>query len=298
MGRSFGAHGHRMLFSSLIPLVSCRFAGGALLRVSSPRCFSSLRGGAGASPLHKPVKCVIFDKDGTLISFHHTWSPWADRLIERLVKRCAASGVCDERSIRSEVAETLGYDLDQRCVRGESSLLAWAAQPLIYDAIRKCLEDRLGLLPDDAAAATHTCWSECDGKEEVVALSNNTQELLSRLRARGIKIAVCTSDARVPTEANLASLGIVALVDEIVCGDDASNVPKPAPDNILNICKKLGVLPIQTIMIGDTNADLKMALASNAGLSVAVLSGVGSRQDLSPNAHVILNSIDEVESLL
>ena len=50
--------------------------------------------------------------------------------------------------------------------------------------------------------------------------------------------------------------------------------------------------------VGDTNADLKMALASQAGLSVAVMSGVGSVEDLSPNAHVILDSIDQVESLL
>ena len=25
--------------------------------------------------------------------------------------------------------------------------------------------------------------------------------------------------------------------DAVVCGDDKTNVPKPAPDNILNICK-------------------------------------------------------------
>ncbi len=38
------------------------------------RKLSQLEGNAS---LNKTVKCIIFDKDGTLISFHHTWSPWA-----------------------------------------------------------------------------------------------------------------------------------------------------------------------------------------------------------------------------
>ena len=152
---------------------------------------------------------------------------------------------------------------------------------------------------DDLAVCwMQECWSECDGKEQVVPVSQDTVQLVSRLKARDIKVAVCTSDARVPTLANLASLGILTLVDEVVCGDDVSNVPKPAPDNIINICQKLQVSPGQTLMVGDTNADLKMALASKVGLSVAVMSGVGSLEDLSPNAHVILDSVDQVESLL
>ena len=129
-------------------------------------------------------------------------------------------------------------------------------------------------------------------------VSRDTARLVSRLKALDIKVAVCTSDARVPTLANLASLGISTMVDEVVCGDDTNNVPKPAPDNLLNICQRLGVSPRQTMMVGDTNADLKMALASKAGLSVAVMSGVGSLDDLSPNAHVILDSVDQVEALL
>ena len=59
-----------------------------------------------------------------------------------------------EQYARTQVAATLGYNLDDRRVLGEKSLLAWAAQPLIRDAVQKCLDERLGLGPQVAAAVT------------------------------------------------------------------------------------------------------------------------------------------------
>ena len=47
-------------------------------------------------------------------------------------------------------------------------------------------------------------------------------------------------------------------VDMIMCGDDPEGKPKPNPHNALHICKKLGVSPSETIMVGDTPADTLM----------------------------------------
>jgi hypothetical protein len=144
----------------------CSGSAAGRVPLAGPRAFSwPASGGAGRGQLARPVECIIFDKDGTLISFHDTWSPWADGLINRLVARCSAHvwrevkdkgfdpakvAVLVERSeehARKQVASTLGYDLEARRVHGESSLLAWAAQPLIREAVVKCLAERLGLGP-------------------------------------------------------------------------------------------------------------------------------------------------------
>ncbi len=45
--------------------------------------------GQAASPSTlPPLKAMIFDKDGTLISFDATWSAWADNFIDRIGMRC------------------------------------------------------------------------------------------------------------------------------------------------------------------------------------------------------------------
>ena len=43
---------------------------------------------------------------------------------------------------------------------------------------------------------------------------------LSRLKERGIKIAICTSDSREGTIEFLERMGLESMVDIIVCGDD------------------------------------------------------------------------------
>ncbi|EKX39751.1 hypothetical protein GUITHDRAFT_114247 [Guillardia theta CCMP2712] len=216
------------------------------------------------------VKLVIFDKDGTLISFDATWSKWADDLISRFVSKCG-------EQLRTPLADTLGYDMELRKVRGEKSLMAWAAQPLIRKAVEACLTEQGGMKEGDAREAVRECWAECE-EGEVSPISRCTKTLFQTLHRMGIMTGVCTSDARRPTELNLRSLGISSMVHHSICGDDSFNVPKPAPDNAWNFCKKLGT-------------------AGVAG-SIGVLSGVGTEEDLRGNADVIVESVDSVIELV
>ena len=49
---------------------------------------------------------------------------------------------------------------------------------------------------------------------------NLSTPYLSRLKERGIKIAICTSDSREGTIEFLERMGLESMVDVIVCGDD------------------------------------------------------------------------------
>ena len=118
--------------------------------------------------------------------------------------------------------------------------------------------------------------------------------LFDRLRDRGCRIAVATTDDRDPTERTLAALGVGDRIDAMVCADDGIAV-KPAPDMVLHLCSSLGVEPARTAVVGDTAADLRMGRAAGAGLIVAVLTGVGGRADLAPLADAVIASVAELE---
>ncbi len=122
--------------------------------------------------------------------------------------------------------------------------------------------------------------------------------LFESLQAEGIKVAICTSDSREGTEAFLERESLSRLVDFVVCGDDPESKPKPDPHNALRICRELNVAPSSTIMVGDTPADTLMGQQAGLGLTVGVLSGVGSLDDLA-DADVIARDVVEcVEMIL
>jgi phosphoglycolate phosphatase-like HAD superfamily hydrolase len=159
-----------------------------------------------SDPLLAGTKLVIFDKDGTLISFDQ-WGSWAENLMQRLYDALAvreSARLLSARHVREAVAASLGYDLERRRVAGEKAPLAWAAQPVLRTTVEDCLVQKLNASPQDAAAALSKAWREAE-EAEVVALSGSTRQLLETLAAAGIKVGVVTSDARVSTEVEYLS---------------------------------------------------------------------------------------------
>ena len=238
---------------------------------------------ASPGPSLDGIELVVFDKDGTLIDFDAMWSDWS----AGLVRDVAAA---TDPSLADPLADALGLDpATARIIPG--SPLAATPMGHLRDLTVATLR-RHGLSPVVIETAVSEAWHPPDP----VALAHPLADLgtlFETLHARGIRVAVATSDDREPTEATLAGLDLTALVDAIVCADDGLPV-KPAPDAFLHLCGLLGVLPARTAMIGDSPADLQMARAAGAGLVVGVLSGVGVRDELEPEADVIIQSIAEL----
>merc|ERR1712142_147138 len=127
--------------------------------------------------------------------------------------------------------------------------------------------------------------------------TGNLRILFSRLKEKNIKIAICTSDSREGTEEFMERLNLTNLVDLVVCGDDSCSKSKPDPHNAKYICDTLNIKLSEAIMVGDTPADTIMGQSANLGLTIGVLTGIGTESDLT-HADVIVDDVTQVVDLI
>jgi phosphoglycolate phosphatase-like HAD superfamily hydrolase len=229
------------------------------------------------------IRAVVFDKDGTLIDFHTMWATWVTELARRL--EAAA-----DLPLADSLFRAMDYDpVTGRVIpNGRLAIESMAClRALTVEVVRAA-----GLPATAAEQATMAAWRPPDP----VALARplaDLPSLFAALRARGLRIAVATSDDRAPTEATLASLGVASLVDAVL-GADAGVPNKPAPDMVLRLCRDLGVDPAQAAVVGDAVADMQIGRAAGAGLIVGVLSGLSSAAMLAPHADVVVASVADL----
>ena len=162
-----------------------------------------------ASDLER-IDLVVFDKDGTLISFEAMWGGWARRLGARLE-------ATTRRPVSGDVFAAIGFDPVSGSIH--------AGGPLAIDTMAG-IEQRIAAVlrrwcPSVPAArrALAEAWLEPDPVELALPLAD-LPELFGALRSSGRAIAVATTDNRGPTEATLAALGLDGAVATILCGDD------------------------------------------------------------------------------
>jgi len=229
------------------------------------------------------IDLVVFDKDGTLISFEAMWSGWARQLGSRLA-------MATRRPVAGDVFATIGYDpTTDRVLPGGPLALATMAEieELVAAVLRRWC-------PNVAAARRilAEAWFEPDPVERAVPLAD-LPALFGALRDSERSIAIATTDDRRPTQTTLAALGVSGAVAAIVCGDDPGPA-KPDPSVLLGVAALVGVAIGRTAMVGDTPADLAMARGARAGRVIGVASGVASADELERLADVVLGTVAEL----
>ena len=118
------------------------------------------------------------------------------------------------------------------------------------------------------------------------------------LREHDIKLALNTGFDRDITEILLGALRWRDIADAVICGDDVAQ-GRPAPYMIFRAMETAGVTSVREVLnVGDTVSDLQAACNAGVAVSVGVLSGAHSREQLERQPHThLLNSVAELPQL-
>lgn len=212
------------------------------------------------------IKYVIFDKDGTLIDteplFYESWYTVGDKwglpeMRENYYPNIAGKSV--PLSIKF-LNETYGEDFDAEGFMAER-----------LGMVNKLLEGN-------------------------IEFKSGCTELLDFLRSQGIKIAIATSTASDIAKPNVHRLGLCEKVDAVVYGDEIK-LGKPHPDIFLEAGRRIGAVPEETLVVGDSSFD--MIGAHRAGMiPVMVIDHNPPSEEAEPLCYKVFESLFDVIDLV
>lgn len=119
--------------------------------------------------------------------------------------------------------------------------------------------------------AVHRAWQSARVQQQPVRAFPQAGPVLAQLRAAGVRCAAVTARSRISSLGTIESAGLGGLLEIVTSLEDAPR-PKPYPDALLLTLDKLGVLPKQAVMVGDTAADIAAGRAAGTA-TVGVLYG-------------------------
>ena len=119
-------------------------------------------------------------------------------------------------------------------------------------------------------------------------------ELCEALDQRGIRRAVATRNSRPITDAALSKLG---LKFEIALTRDEGPV-KPDPWPVLEICRRWGIPPAETAVVGDFRFDVECGRAAGAHTVLLTHDGNPGAYPNHERADLVLNSLADYPRLL
>ena len=230
----------------------------------------------------RPIRAILFDKDGTLVDFQGTWGPAVHAVMQAL-----AAG---RRATYQRLAAASGFVECELRFRPDSPLIAQPTNVwgLLWAEALGCEADAHFLADVDRRLCEETTL-------HLVPIGE-PQKLMTALAGCGYRLGVASNDAEMTVSAHARKLGIDRIL-QFVAGYDSGFGAKPDPGPILAFAKAVGVSPSQVAVVGDTALDVAAARAAGA-IAVGVLTGPESAATLVPDADAILASAEELPTWL
>jgi phosphoglycolate phosphatase len=225
---------------------------------------------------------ILFDKDGTLLDYVKSWVP-----VNYELARIAARG-------DDELARTLlyagGMDPDTGYVAPDSLLAAG-----------NTVEIASGMVAAGAPFTVEELTILFDGlfacSADYAVPVTDLASFFAGWHAKGYRLGVASSDNERSIRETAKRFGFDSYL-HYVAGYDSGYGVKPEPGMVLGFCAATGLEPRQVVVVGDNNHDMHMGRKAGVGMTVAVLTGTGSRQSLADASDHCLADITELEALL
>jgi len=172
-------------------------------------------------------------------------------------------------------------------------------------ALRKVLESQGHHLSDKQIGADYEAFSQSfeeHESENVIAMIEEASAIaeslrldvrlyphaatvLRQLHSSGKKLAIVTTSTHAQIDPLLAKHNLTELFNVIICADDTTNI-KPDPEPVLKAMTSLGAKPASTLIVGDSENDLKAA--TSAGIDSALF---------YPARHELFHDLTYLQSL-
>lgn len=123
-------------------------------------------------------------------------------------------------------------------------------------------------------------------------LFDGAESLLKSLHDAGIRTAIVTSSNRPKMDVVFSHLPALARYTSALVTDEDVTASKPDPQGYLIGASRLGVKPAECIVMEDSLAGLRAGLAS--GAKVVGLTTTNSAADVTPLAHAVFQSINDI----
>ena len=235
------------------------------------------------------VDGIIFDKDGTLMSFDVFWVSLSVKALEDVLGQLGM-----EPGLVDEILEAFGVHDGVTDINGVLCKGTYAEMgEIVYEILSAhgCDADR-----EDVVRAVESAYSRNAEAGDVKPTCPDLVKTLAELKARGMRMAVVTTDNEPITRHCLAGLGVLQYFD-VIFTDDGHTPTKPDPFCAGEFCRLYGLDKERVVMVGDTMTDVRFA--KNAGITAISLAPTPEKKALlAPHTDVIIDVISELTEIV
>lgn len=236
------------------------------------------------------IQHLCFDKDGVLVDVHAYWRHTSEIRANFLQNKYQLS---ESQSIY--LLEIMGIDISSGKIK-KTGPVGYQPRSVIINKIFIALEE---LEIKINSTEIEDLFLEIDEYQQKnndfnIKLIDGVQEFLE-INSGRFNFTVFTSDRTTNAIITLKKIKIYKYFDCVIGGDQVVN-PKPDPEGILTICKKINKSNKNTAYISDTVSDLLMAKKARLPLQIGVSTGLDNQEDLSKNGNMFLKNLNELSN--